>query len=55
MDEENLLETPLDKVEPYGLFKQVFLSMAPFLCSSVDSADSYYQTSNKNNPSYTKT
>ncbi|KAJ5938622.1 hypothetical protein N7466_001756 [Penicillium verhagenii] len=26
MDEESLLETPLDKVEPYGMFKQVFLS-----------------------------
>ena len=27
MDEESLLETPLDKVEPYGMFKHVFLSM----------------------------
>jgi len=29
MDEESLLETPLDKVEPYGMFKHVFLSMSP--------------------------
>ncbi|KAL2856557.1 armadillo-type protein [Aspergillus pseudoustus] len=27
IDEESLLETPLDKVEPYGLFKQVFLGL----------------------------
>lgn len=27
LDEESLLETPLDKVEPYGLFKHVLLSM----------------------------
>lgn len=27
LDEEGLLETPLDKLEPYGLFKQVMLSM----------------------------
>lgn len=27
LDEESLLETPLDKVEPYGMFKHVFLSM----------------------------
>ncbi|KAJ5666191.1 uncharacterized protein N7477_008639 [Penicillium maclennaniae] len=27
MDEESLLETPLDKVEPYGMFKHVFLSL----------------------------
>lgn len=27
MDEESLLETPLDKVEPYGMFKHVLLSM----------------------------
>lgn len=26
MDEESLLETPLDKVEPYGMFKHVLLS-----------------------------
>lgn len=29
MDEESLLETPLDKVEPYGMFKHVLLSMLP--------------------------
>lgn len=29
MDEESLLETPLDKVEPYGMFKHVFLSKSP--------------------------
>lgn len=28
LDEESLLETPLDKVEPYGMFKHVFLSMS---------------------------
>lgn len=27
LDEESLLETPLDKVEPYGLFKNVLLGM----------------------------
>ncbi|KAL4914727.1 armadillo-type protein [Aspergillus aurantiobrunneus] len=27
LDEESLLETPLDKLEPYGLFKQVFLNL----------------------------
>ncbi|KAL4871949.1 hypothetical protein BDV12DRAFT_183499 [Aspergillus spectabilis] len=27
LDEESLLETPLDKVEPYSLFKQVFLNL----------------------------
>ena len=26
LEEENLLETPLDKVEPYGLFKGSLLS-----------------------------
>lgn len=26
LDEESLLETPLDKLEPYGMFKHVFLS-----------------------------
>ena len=26
MDEESLLETPLDKIEPYGMFKHVFIS-----------------------------
>lgn len=26
IDEESLLETPLDKLEPYGIFKHVFLS-----------------------------
>ena len=27
LDEESLLETPLDKIEPYGLFKHVLLGM----------------------------
>lgn len=27
LDEEGLLETPLDKLEPYGLFKQVMLNL----------------------------
>ncbi|KAJ5542273.1 hypothetical protein N7535_004694 [Penicillium sp. DV-2018c] len=27
MDEESLLETPLDKVEPYGMFKHVLLNL----------------------------
>jgi hypothetical protein len=31
LDEESLLETPLDKVEPYGLFKQVFMSTCCFI------------------------
>ena len=26
-DDEGLLETPLDKLEPYGVFKEVLLSM----------------------------
>lgn len=28
LDEESLLGTPLDKVDPYGLFKSVLLSMS---------------------------
>jgi hypothetical protein len=31
MDEESLLETPLDKLEPYGMFKNVFLSKSPYV------------------------
>ncbi|KAJ5112410.1 hypothetical protein N7532_000455 [Penicillium argentinense] len=27
LDEESLLETPLDKVEPYGMFKHVFINL----------------------------
>lgn len=27
LEEESLLETPLDKVEPYGMFKDALLSM----------------------------
>ncbi|KAL2218054.1 putative nonsense-mediated mRNA decay protein [Thermoascus aurantiacus ATCC 26904] len=27
LDEESLLETPLDKVEPYGMFKQVLMNL----------------------------
>lgn len=27
LEEESLLETPLDKLEPYGLFKTALLSM----------------------------
>lgn len=27
IDDESLLETPLDKIEPYGLFKHVLLGM----------------------------
>lgn len=27
LEEESLLETPLDKVEPYGLFKATLFSM----------------------------
>ncbi|KAJ5485134.1 importin [Penicillium diatomitis] len=27
LDEESLLETPLDKLEPYGMFKHVFMSL----------------------------
>ena len=30
-EEEGLLETPLDKLEPYGVFKDVLLSMWLFL------------------------
>lgn len=30
LGEESLLETPLDKVEPYGLFRDALLSMLPF-------------------------
>lgn len=38
LEEESLLETPLDKVEPYGLFKGTLFSMHIlngdiFLCS----------------------
>lgn len=27
LDDESLLETPLDKIEPYGMFKHVLLGM----------------------------
>ena len=30
LEEESLLETPLDKVEPYGLFKETLLSKLSF-------------------------
>lgn len=30
LEEESLLETPLDKVEPYGLFKGTLFSMHVF-------------------------
>lgn len=33
MDEESLLETPLDKIEPYGLFKHVFIGKCSDGCS----------------------
>jgi hypothetical protein len=29
LDEESLLETPLDKIEPYSMFKHVLLGMKP--------------------------
>ena len=29
LEEESLLETPLDRVEPYGLFKTTLLSKPP--------------------------
>lgn len=29
LEEESLLETPLDKVEPYGMFKHALLRMSP--------------------------
>ena len=37
LEEESLLETPLDKVEPYGLFKDTLLStyfLAVATCST---------------------
>lgn len=30
LDEESLLETPLDKIEPYSMFKHVLLGMCYF-------------------------
>ena len=30
LDEDSLLESPLDKVEPYGMFKTVILGKATF-------------------------
>jgi hypothetical protein len=39
MDEESLLETPLDKVEPYGMFKHVFLSKSSLPCFYVNPAN----------------
>jgi hypothetical protein len=30
LGEESLLETPLDKIEPYQLFKNALMSMSPF-------------------------
>lgn len=41
MDEESLLETPLDEVEPYGLFKQCLLSLWPILKSISIIADCF--------------
>lgn len=35
LDEESLLETPLDKVEPYSLFKNVLLGMYNLLYTYV--------------------
>ena len=29
LEEESLLETPLDKVEPYGMFKEALLRKSP--------------------------
>lgn len=34
LGEESLLETPLDKVEPYGMFKDALLSMYPSLLNT---------------------
>lgn len=53
LDEESLLETPLDKVEPYGMFKHVFLSklsVSPLLNQQLTVS----QTSSKNSPNSTK-
>lgn len=53
LDEESLLETPLDKVEPYGMFKHVFLSklsVPPPLTQQL----TVPQTSSKNSPNSTK-
>ncbi len=33
LGEESLLETPLDKIEPYQLFKNALMSMLAFACS----------------------
>ena len=46
LEEEGLLETPLDKVEPYGLFKETLMSTpAPLIAPHTASRIHYEQAS----------
>lgn len=59
MDEESLLETPLDKLEPYGMFKHVLMSMInPFPLGVIyplrSANQCFVQTSNKNSRNSTR-
>ena len=64
LEEEGLLETPLDKVEPYGLFKSSLMStytplpLETFLSfgrTASTNTTSLQQNCSKSNPSSTKT
>jgi len=44
LEEESLLETPLDKLEPYGMFKDALMSKNPNLRATMIEADSASRT-----------
>lgn len=51
LEEESLLETPLDKVEPYGMFKQaLFRKFLSLTRSKQQSADIHHRTSTTTAP-----
>lgn len=51
LGEETLLETPLDKLEPYQLFRDGLLSM--FTSINFRNSTNKFQNSNTNNPTFT--
>lgn len=61
LDEESLLESPLDKVEPYSLFKNVLMSEFNInlflLFSLILERTNIFTTQlyNKSNPAFTRT
>jgi len=54
LEEESLLETPLDKVEPYSMFKHAILSRL-FITSAKTMYANSVQPSSKNSPPFTRT